>query len=163
MVRDISREAGVLSHGTPEERFFGSIQYEPNSGCWLWERALWRRGYGRFKINGKYKAAHRFSYEIHHGGIPEDQLILHRCDTPPCVNPNHLFAGTEKDNMVDMVQKGRNPNRKREAHPLARLSQTDIDNIRRRRASGEGNNALAREYGISYGHCSTICNGKRWK
>ena len=163
MVKEISRSelARSTTFASLEERFWDSIQYEPNSGCWLWFRQLARRGYGRFRNNQRFILAHRYSYELHKGPIPDGMYVCHHCDTPACVNPLHLFAGTPKDNMVDMCQKGRNADRTKEKHPLVRLTQIDINEIRRRRISGEGNNALAREFGISYGHCSNICNHKK--
>jgi hypothetical protein len=80
---------------------------EPNTGCLLWLGKVGTDGYGLFKVGGKRRAAHRVSYEIHKGPIPPGLWVLHRCDTPACVNPEHLFLGTHADNMRDMVAKGR--------------------------------------------------------
>src|SRR3990167_1003780 len=80
--------------------------------CWLWTGACDTFGYGHFgklcppKV--KMVKAHRFSYELHKGKIPEGMCVLHSCDTPPCVNPKHLWLGTKKDNMIDMIKKKRN-------------------------------------------------------
>lgn len=80
---------------------------EPNTGCWLWIRRLDKQGYGRAKLKGKKIGAHRFSWMEHNGPIPKDLFVLHKCDTPACINPNHLFLGTARDNFDDMVRKGR--------------------------------------------------------
>lgn len=90
------------------DRFHESYIPEPNSGCWLWLGTI--RGsneYGAIKVDGKTVAAHRFSWTIHNGEIPDCLLVLHRCDTPACVNPNHLFLGNHADNQHDKMAKGR--------------------------------------------------------
>ena len=80
---------------------------EPNSGCWLWIGSQ-RRGYGLIWDAGKQWLAHRVSWVIHSGAIPDGMHVLHKCDTPPCVNPQHLFLGTHAQNMADRDRKGRN-------------------------------------------------------
>lgn len=80
---------------------------EPNSGCWLWIGACDSVGYGNFRIKNKSWKAHRFSWTIHNGIIPDGLFVLHKCDVRPCINPNHLFLGTHLDNMRDMHAKGR--------------------------------------------------------
>lgn len=76
-------------------------------GCWLWTKGRMPFGYGAIVVNGKTKLAHRVSYEAHVGPIPSGLCVLHRCDVPPCVNPEHLFLGTQLDNMRDKIAKGR--------------------------------------------------------
>lgn len=79
----------------------------PESGCWIWTEYCNNHGYGRFRVDGKKTLAHRASYEAFIGPIPEGMLVCHKCDTPACVNPSHLFLGTDKDNVRDCINKGR--------------------------------------------------------
>lgn len=106
----------------PLERFFNKVYKsdEPN-GCWLWTAGRFTTGYGMFYYNGKHVLAHRFSYQQFVGDIPEGYFVCHKCDTPLCVNPDHLFAGTRLENMQDMSRKGRTL---AQAHP-ERLARGD--------------------------------------
>jgi hypothetical protein len=89
---------------TVEERFWAKVR--KGDGCWEWNAAK-RLGYGKFAYEGKVIDAHRLSWLLHFGPIPEGMLICHRCDNPPCVRPDHLFLGTRADNTHDMDAKGR--------------------------------------------------------
>jgi len=88
-------------------RFLNKIRYA-RSGCWIWTGAPCTKGkYGHLNIGGKYKRAHRIAYELFIGPIPKKLHVLHNCDTPLCVNPDHLFVGTQYENLADMTNKGR--------------------------------------------------------
>lgn len=90
---------------TPEQRFWPKV--EKSDGCWLWTSSTSGRGYGAFWANGGRIRAHRFSWELHNGSIPAGLWVLHHCDTPACVRPEHLFLGDRRANMLDAAKKGR--------------------------------------------------------
>lgn len=149
------------------ERFARKFIPEPNSGCWLWTDALDRDGYGRIQIGCGSKKAHRVSYEIHCGPISDGELVCHRCDNPACVNPEHLFLGSNHDNVADMVRKGRsarvkNP-RPGASNGRATLSEDQALSAlhsvlvqRRSRAS------VARDIGVGKAAIEKLCAGKTW-
>jgi hypothetical protein len=89
----------------------------PNQGCWLWSGCVGRDGYGKLKRGGKTLRAHRVFYEAHKGPIPEGLLVCHSCDNPLCVNPDHLWVGTQVDNEKDKDQKGRRSPSPSISHP----------------------------------------------
>lgn len=94
------------------KEFYEKIIPEPNTGCWLWTGATNPWGYGNVKLKRSKKTinSHRLSWILHRGEIPKKLLVLHKCDTPACVNPEHLWLGTAKQNTQDMVSKKRNRN-----------------------------------------------------
>ncbi len=94
----------------PVQERFESKYIKDLSGCWLWQAGKDSNGYGKLQISGKSTGAHRISWELTNGPVPEGMLVLHTCDTPNCVNSNHLFIGTNTDNMRDKVSKGRDFN-----------------------------------------------------
>jgi hypothetical protein len=148
-----------MSEKTLEERFDAKYIPEPNSGCWLWESGFDGWGYGRLKYRRKYLAAHRLSWTIHRGEIPTGMWVLHKCDTPVCVNPDHLFLGTHRDNMRDMVQKGRSYWRFGETHPQAKLTKEDVAAIL---SDTRPKLIIASDYGIGASHVSAIQLRKKW-
>lgn len=90
-----------------EKRFWEKVNKKQSQECWEWIAYTHPKGYGQICHNGKPKRAHRVSWEIHYGEIPDGVCVLHRCDNPSCVNPEHLWLGTNLDNMRDMINKGR--------------------------------------------------------
>lgn len=105
-----ARDSGgrIISVESDEARFWSKVEMIPESSCWHWTGAKNGKGYG--VMHGRTRLAHRFSYELHNGPIPEGMLICHSCDSPLCVNKDHLFLGSHKDNTQDMVKKGRAKN-----------------------------------------------------
>jgi hypothetical protein len=133
---------------------------EPNTGCWLWLGATSRGGYGAAKRNQKQWAAHRLMWTLQRGPIPEGLNVLHRCDTPLCVNPDHLFLGTNADNTADMRQKGRGRSAPGEAQGGAKLT---ADQVRAIRADPRPGVAVARGYGITPSSVTLIKQRKNWR
>jgi len=142
------------------ERFYEKVMPEPMSGCWLWMACTNNQGYGRFKIDGKMQMAHRSSYKIHVGPIPDELCILHKCDTPGCVNPEHLFPGTNADNVRDRENKGRGNSLCGEDQGNAKLTKNDVRDIRTKRMNQR---EFAEIYGISRQNVSAIQLNKSWK
>lgn len=145
-----------------KERFNSKI--DKSGECWIWKGAT-GRGYGHFLINGKHVLTHRLAYELAYGAIPEGLHVCHHCDVRACCNPAHLFAGTRRDNMRDMVRKGRGvPNpMPGEKNPNSKLTMSLIEIIRARYASGEFQREIAASLGVSQSLVSLVLSGKRWK
>ena len=152
----------LVMYATPEERFWEKVEKTEN-GCWEWTAGKFNAGYGQFAVNGKHQLAHRFSYELTYGEIPDGLFVCHRCDNPPCVNPEHLFLGTHADNMADRNEKGRVS--KGEEHYYSKLTEENVLEIRQRVASGKWGikSKLAKEFGVSNPQISDIVNRKKWK
>lgn len=145
------------------DRFMAKVSPEPNTGCHLWTGFVNRDGYGRLRRGERMVYAHRFAFEEFVGPIPEGAYVLHRCDTPACVNPEHLFVGTQADNVRDRDRKGRGRWPTGEGSPTARLTAVQVAEIRDRVANGATQTAVAAEYGVSQAHVSTIVHGKSWR
>lgn len=96
----------------PKPKPFSYYTKTNEDGCWIWQSTIAWRGYGLYSMNRKRLAAHRASWIIHKGEIPDGLFVLHKCDVRTCVNPDHLFLGTQKDNMQDCIKKGRYSNGK---------------------------------------------------
>ena len=147
------------------ERFEAKVSR--GAGCWEWAAFRQHQGYGQFHTgregDRKMSYAHRVAYEIYVGPIPKGLLVLHRCDNPPCVRPEHLFVGTTMDNIRDRDAKGRQNGPKGETHHSAKLTAKDVREIRRRsHAFGEGIE-LAMEFGVSNCTISKIVLRRTWK
>lgn len=135
---------------------------EPNTGCWLWVGAT-SRGYGTTSVLGKMVRAHRASWLLHHGPIAEGAWVLHKCDTPLCINPDHLYLGTHQDNMTDMRRKGRAKGKRKNVgarNPNSRLTDENITEIR---ASRESHATLASRFGVAHTTIRNIRAGESWK
>lgn len=133
-------------------RFWEKV--DPSGDCWVWTGRARNRGYGVVSVDGRGRLAHRVAWELERGPIPEGLNVLHRCDNPPCVRPDHLFLGTQADNMADMTEK------KRRRCP--KLNQSTAANLRQDLSSGMTHRAAAAKYGISRGMVSHVHAGRAW-
>jgi hypothetical protein len=128
---------------------------EPNSGCFLWMAAQHRQGYGNFHHDGKCLLAHRVSWELYRGEIPHGMKVLHKCDNEPCVNPDHLFLGTQSDNMFDCGRKGRS-NKAGSINGHAKLTEEDVRIIRAAKPSYGSRQRLAKRFGVTPANISQL-------
>lgn len=145
--------------GTIVDKF--NLCVERTDNCWLWISGLDAHGYGRICHKGVDRKAHRLSYEIHKGEIPKGMGVLHRCDTPACVNPDHLFVGTQKDNTADMIRKGRGA--KGSMLPQTRLSELDVIIIKEALREGFLQKHIAKYFNVHPVTISDIKLNRSWK
>lgn len=141
-----------------EQRFWAQVDRRSPDECWHWKGYIGSRGYGFVKRDYRTLLAHRVSYQMAHGS-PNGLSVCHRCDTPSCVNPAHLFLGTAQDNSDDMRAKGRSPRNRGEKHGCAKLKEADVLAIR---DSDESGKVLAERYGVTASTISNIRLGRSW-
>lgn len=134
---------------TVSERFWAKVQKGKKDECWQWLAHCSRDGYGMLNVNNFADRAHRVSWRLHFGEIPKGIYVLHKCDNPPCVNPDHLWLGTQADNVRDMNEKGRERGSKGEAHPNAKLTAKQVKEIRRLYDGGLQQNRIAEMFPVS--------------
>jgi hypothetical protein len=135
---------------------------DDTSACWEWKISRFKSGYGKTQISQKTERSHRVAYIIQNGNIPDGLHVLHTCDNRACCNPNHLFLGTQQDNMIDKVRKGKQI--RGETHPLSKLLDEQIREIRDRYSKGGiTHNELALEFGVCRRAIGKIINKKHWK
>lgn len=146
---------------SPETRFWGQVDKRAPDECWPWTGCT-RKGYGTIHVNGQSVGAHRYSYELKYGPIPDGLFACHSCDTPGCCNPGHLFLGTIGDNTRDAYRKKRMPYG--EGHYNAKLTELDVHKIRHDHAAGLASyDVLARRYGVSKQLIYRVVKRKAWK
>ena len=149
-----------------ENRFWKKVIHNEN-GCWEWTGGKCTKGYGYYRYNGKMTLCHRISWELNYGNIPEGLLVLHKCDNPKCVNPEHLWLGTVQDNSRDMYSKNRNHiwlNRKGASNSNSKLTQEEVDCIRSVYANKDATyEQLALYFRVSKNTISRIVNNKSWR
>jgi DNA-binding XRE family transcriptional regulator len=135
------------------DRLLSKVRMDGDSGCWNWTASKFGVGYGQFKLNGKMRLAHRVSWELHNGAIPDGMHVCHTCDNRACINPEHLFLGNNADNVADKVAKGRQVRHK--------LTESDVLAIRA--AEGVSQARLASKFGVARSLISNIRNRTIWK
>jgi hypothetical protein len=150
-----------IPRGKPlEDRFWAFVLI--GDGCWEWTGSIGTGGYGHFGDGAGGKvAAHRFSWSLWNGKIPEGMFVCHHCDNRKCTRPSHLFVGTNEDNVNDMVSKNRHTPGSRNAG--AKLTEADVAIIRSMPVYHGSRTAIARMFGVSQSIISDIVSGKRWK
>ena len=146
-----------------KERF---LSYLPNTdnpnACWEWPGCR-RNGYGRIGLNGKTRTAHRVAFEVFIGPIPEGHDVCHTCDNPPCCNPAHLFSGTTRENIMDMLAKGRRIMPHGSEHGRATLTEAQVLTIRAMHAEGIPQTEIARRIGTNTQRVYSIVHRRTWK
>lgn len=151
---------------SPTDRFWAKVDKTPGHGpkgeCWIWIAAVDKDGYGHMWRNESSRnyAVHRFSWEQHNGPIPDGLGVLHHCDNPPCIRPDHLYCGTTIDNVRDRTVRGRE---RGELHGMAIVNESQVRTIRHRYATEKISQiALGKEYGLSQTAISQIVLRKCW-
>lgn len=152
--------------GVPLERAEIVARFDANvvktETCWLWKGAINGAGYGTMSLNGKPVFTHRLSWELFRSEPIGDKFVLHICDVKTCVNPSHLFSGSQADNIADMIRKGRKRSvgAKGTKHHKCRLTE---DQVRSIRASDQKWADIAKQFGVSVGNVAMIRGRKSWR
>jgi hypothetical protein len=155
-------------------KFWSKVDKNAPNGCWEWIGCRTGAGYGQIRISGevgqsKAVSVHVLSWEMANGLVPDGMDVLHHCDNPVCVRPEHLFLGTQHDNVQDMMQKGRyvlgvRLGNQGEKHPLHKLTEKQVLDIKKALADNSCSTAeLARKYGVAYMTVYSIKRGYNWK
>ena len=148
----------------PYIRFLRSFSIDPTTKCWVWSGEMATNGYGKIKVFGRYKSAHRFSHELNNGPIEEGMEILHSCDNRKCVNPDHLRQGTHAENMQEAAERGRM--RSGKDHPMygkknPRPKQANPVRVLGKKYTSQ--NEAERCLGLSHGTVRYWLQRKPWK
>ena len=141
-----------------EKKFWSKV--EKTDECWLWNGVKYKDGYGRLNCEGKRTLAHRFSFLLHGGTIPENHVIRHKCRNRNCVNPDHLETGTQAENIQDRVRDGTNIGARGTKNSGNKLTEAQILEIRTR--ANEVKTKLAEEFGVRRQHIHSIISRKLW-
>lgn len=149
---------------TKKNFFYSQVTVPNNNGCMFWLGSKNKKGYGQINVNNKPMLSHRFSYMLHYGAFDNQLCVLHKCDMPSCVAPEHLFLGTKKDNMRDCANKGRlkTPNYKGQNSSSAKLLDCEIPIIRKKLKNGLSCKFLGEFYNVHPDTILSIKIGRTW-
>ena len=144
-------------------RFWSKVQKAGKDECWLWTASVAGKGYGQIKLpqTRRQMYAHRLSYELHNGPVPEGMMVLHKCDTPRCVNPSHLFLGMGADNLADMASKKRHLYGERNTEH--RLKEATVHSGFDLSERGWSQHRIAKKVGVGQPQIGRILRGERWR
>lgn len=151
------KEMRLRQAGTLEERFFSRF-IKLDNGCWQWRAHTDKDGYGVLPGDRKNTRAHRLSYELHNGPIPDELIVCHHCDNPGCVNPDHLFIGTKKDNAQDALKKRRHY--VGEKNGRSKLTEENVKEILHSSLNGQ---QLANKFDVTRHTVNNVRRGKTWQ
>ena len=155
-----------------KKRFWNKVIKVDDNECWSWDAYKLKDGYGRFRLDHRMMLAHRMSWIIEHGkNIPDGLQVCHACDNPSCVNPTHLFLGTQSENMNDCVDKGRLGERKGECNRNSRLTKENVVDIRKEYkkiipGGLRADNFImenAKRYGVTFRTVQSVVYRQSWK
>jgi hypothetical protein len=151
----------LTSRKWKKDRLSNSVERVTETGCWLWMGYCDKNGYGRVTLGRKNAQAHRHSYSEFVGPIPKDMYVCHRCDVPSCINPDHLFLGTQKQNMLDRDKKGRVASGERNGKTW--LTEAQVKMIRHLYfAERRKQNEIARHFGALPQTVWSIVHERNW-
>lgn len=137
---------------------------EGQNACWIWKKGKDARGYGILRFRGRAYKAHRLAWILTHGEIDDDLFVCHHCDNPPCVNPGHMFIGTQSDNMRDMVSKGRHNPPRGSTNPLSKLTEKQVFTIRWLYSENDlSQDRIAQMYQVSQVLISKVVRREIWR
>lgn len=144
-----------------QKRFWSKV--EKTDGCWFWRGTVLTNGYGQFSTKARRWSAHRYSYRLDKSEIPRGLLVCHSCDIPTCVNPEHLWLGTTRDNAQDMVGKGRDKPPKGEKQGSSKFTASQVLEIREKHSNGFTPTQLAKLYGTTPGYVNSLVRRITWR